>query len=161
MGSIGDAGIGAGKCSEKGDASNDHHEVFCLQREEHIHVKHTIRKREAVGEQHAINSSRSADGRREVVRRNQKYTKTGSDTSHAVVLKETPTTPVSFQLASKHEQRKHVEQQMKEPTPVVKEHVSEKLPEIEITNHQRRNEAEVTGNRIPNHQLHNIDRHTG
>src|SRR5262245_42852070 len=143
MGSVRDAGIGAGKGSKKGYASNDHHEVFCLQREQHVHVKHTIRKREAIGEQYAINSSRSAYGRRYVVRRNQKDTKTGSDTRHAVVLKETATTPVAFQLASKHEQRKHVEQQMKEPTPVVKEHVSKKLPEVEITNHQGRDEAEV------------------
>ena len=157
---IGDARVGAGERGEKGNATNDHHEVFRLQRKQHVHVQNAIWKREAIGEQNPVNRARGTDRRSQIVRRNEKNAETCSNACQAIVLKEAPAAPIALQFTAKHEQRKHVEQQVEESSPVMQKHVGEELPEVELMNNQRRDEAEVTRDRVARQQLNDVHCHT-
>ena len=75
-------------------------------------------------------------------------------------MKEAPAAPIALQFTAKHEQRKHVEQQVEESSPVMQKHVGEELPEVELMDNQRRDQTEVARNGVANQQLNNVHRHT-
>src|SRR5688572_9195010 len=49
---VGDTAVGTGERGKKGNTANDHDEVLCLQRKQHVHVQNAVGKREAISKQY-------------------------------------------------------------------------------------------------------------
>ena len=105
------------------------------------HVDDAVGKAHPVGQQDAVDGSRSPQGRSLIGKEvDHRDADAGADSGYQEVAPEFPASPVTLQFATEHEQDQHIDQQVKDAA--MQEDVGKQLPEVESAEHQGRAEAE-------------------
>ena len=118
-----------------------------------------VGKPQAVGHQHPVDGTRSADAGNHGICHEQGVEQAAADTAEEVVLQKETRAPALFKLRAEHPQHEHVYAQV--PRSPVQELVAAKPPDLtpqHIRAHQREVlKKEVTGGA----DLHDVDQHVG
>ena len=140
MGYVTYAAAAAAKRTHESDGAHDHDEVFRLDGKQETHQYLAVGIGHSKGEQEAIDRPGGADGAGvQMIAVEDEIgdddAETGSDAAEEVVVQESPGAPQLFQVAAKHPQGQHIEQDMAESQRVVQEHVGDELPDGEVVHH--------------------------